>query len=160
MKRANSTSDGEASITLKHGDSVVRIENGTISAVDLASDRKELPSKSDAFLLPGFIDIHNHGAVGVDVNTATVDGLVGVAEFLAKNGVTAWMPTLVPDSDENYARVVGEIDRLMEIQAVLPIAQAVGVHYEGVFANERMCGALRPDFFKSFTGKEGQAFRV
>ena len=54
-------------------------------------------------LFPGFIDIHNHGAVGVDVNAADTEGLLAMAEFLAKNGVTAWMPTLVPDSDENYA---------------------------------------------------------
>ena len=105
-------------------------------------------------IFPGFIDVHNHGAVGVDVNEATVERLVAVGEFLAKNGVTAWVPTLVPDSDENYARVIAEIDRLMEIQGEMPIAQAVGVHYEGVFANEKMCGALRPQYFKRFTGGE------
>ena len=105
-------------------------------------------------LYPGFIDVHNHGAVGVDVNEADVDGLVAVAEFLAKEGVTAWVPTLVPDSDETYRRVIDAIDRLMEIQSDMPIAQAVGVHYEGVFANEKMCGALRPEFFKTFTGGE------
>lgn len=105
-------------------------------------------------LLPGFIDIHNHGAVGVDVNEADVDGLIAIAEFLGKNGVTAWLPTLVPDSDDVYERVIAAIDRLMEIQLDRPIAQAVGVHYEGVFANEKMCGALRPEFFKRFTGNE------
>ena len=101
---------------------------------------------------PGFIDVHIHGAVGVDVNTADVEGLLAVAEFLAKNGVTGWMPTLVPDSDENYRRVIGEIDKLMEVQVGRPVAQALGVHYEGVFANEAMCGALRPEFFKTFSG--------
>ena len=105
-------------------------------------------------LVPGFIDVHIHGAVGVDVNAADVDGLMEVARFLAKHGVTAWMPTLVPDSDENYARVITAIDRLMEIQSNEPVAQAVGVHYEGVFASEKMCGALRPQFFKTFTGSE------
>lgn len=105
-------------------------------------------------LYPGFIDVHNHGAVGVDVNEANVDGLVAVATFLAGEGVTAWMPTLVPDSDENYPRVVAAIEGLMDIQSDLPIAQVVGVHYEGVFANEKMCGALRPEFFKTFTARE------
>lgn len=107
-----------------------------------------------AVVFPGFIDVHTHGAVGVDVNTATADDLLRVAEFLARNGVTAWMPTLVPDSDENYLRVIREIDRLMEMQVGQPVAQAVGVHYEGVFASSRMCGALRPRYFKSFTGAE------
>ncbi len=105
-------------------------------------------------LLPGFIDIHIHGALGVDVNEADAEGLFSIAGFLARNGVTAWVPTLVPDSDENYRRVIGEIDRLMEMQAGQAVAQAVGVHYEGVFANEKMCGALRPEYFKKFTGAE------
>lgn len=105
-------------------------------------------------ILSGFVDIHIHGAVGVDVNAGDMDGLVEVARFLAGNGVTAWVPTLVPDADENYRRVIAAIDGLMEIQDDLPIARAVGVHYEGVFANEKMCGALRPEFFKAFTGSE------
>lgn len=99
-------------------------------------------------IFPGSVDIHNHGAVGVDVNTADVEGLVKIAAFLAQNGVTAWMPTLVPDSDDNYRRAIDAIDELMECQLDQPIAQAVGVHYEGVFANEKMCGALRPEYFR------------
>jgi N-acetylglucosamine-6-phosphate deacetylase len=105
-------------------------------------------------IFPGLVDLHIHGAVGVDVNAADADGLKRVAEFLAARGVTAWVPTLVPDSDKNYRRVIGEIDRLMEMQEGRPVAQAVGVHYEGVFANEKMCGALRPRFFKTFSGTE------
>ncbi|PYT01057.1 MAG: N-acetylglucosamine-6-phosphate deacetylase [Acidobacteria bacterium] len=104
-------------------------------------------------ILPGFIDVHIHGAMGVDVNVADVDGLLEIGKFLARNGVTSWLPTLVPDSDESYARVIAVIDRMMEIQEE-PVARAVGVHYEGVFANEKMCGALRPQFFKKFTGSE------
>lgn len=105
-------------------------------------------------LLPGFIDIHIHGAMGIDVNAADADGLFEIAKFLAANGVTSWVPTLVPDSDANYARVIAAIERLMEIQTVEPVAQAVGVHYEGIFANKKMCGALRPQFFKRFSGTE------
>lgn len=100
-------------------------------------------------VFPGFIDVHIHGAAGIDVNEADADGLLQIAAFLATNGVTSWVPTLVPDSDANYERSIHEIDRLMELQADMPVAQAVGVHYEGVFASEKMCGALRPEFFKS-----------
>ena len=131
----------------------IAIDAGVISeAGDSAAGRKI--DCAGMVLFPGFIDVHNHGAVGVDVNEAKVEGLIAVGEFLARNGVTAWVPTLVPDSDENYARVIRENDRLMEIQAEMPIAQAVGVHYEGAFANEKMCGALRPQYFKRFTGTE------
>jgi N-acetylglucosamine-6-phosphate deacetylase len=113
------------------------------------SESLQILDAKGAFAFPGFIDIHNHGAVGHDVNASTAEDLLQVSAFLAKNGVTSWLPTLVPDSDENYERTIGEIDRLMELQEGKPVAQAVGVHYEGVFANEKMCGALRPEFFKS-----------
>lgn len=130
------------------------IEAGRIAG---PGDRPALEHAVDVggtIIFPGFIDVHIHGAIGIDVNTASADELMKMAAFLARNGVTAWMPTLVPDSDENYRRVIGEIDRLMEMQAGKSVAQAVGVHYEGVFANEKMCGALRPEYFKKFTGRE------
>ena len=104
--------------------------------------------------LAGFIDIHNHGAVGHDVNSTTVDDLLKVAAYLAGNGVTSWVPTLVPDSDENYRQVIDTLDELMVKQVGKPIAQAVGVHYEGVFANHAMCGALRAEYFKRYSGRE------
>ena len=128
------------------GDSIGKVRNSAA----------EIGEKSDtlSFLFPGFIDVHNHGAAGIDVNSADAEGLLEIAKYLAKNGVTAWMPTLVPDTDEAYLRAIRAIDTLMEIQRKLPVAQAVGVHYEGVFANEKMCGALRPEFFKRFTGTE------
>ncbi len=101
-------------------------------------------------LFAGFIDVHNHGAFGVDVNTATADDLRRVGQFLATRGVTAWLPTFVPDSDEVYRRVIAAIDEVMETQGNEAVAQIVGVHYEGMFANKKMCGALRPEFFKTF----------
>ena len=105
-------------------------------------------------VFPGFIDVHNHGAVGIDVNAADTEGLLEIGKFLAGNGVAAWMPTLVPDTTENYRQAIAAIDGAIERQRDLPVAQAVGVHYEGVFANEKMCGALRPEYFKKFTGSE------
>jgi N-acetylglucosamine-6-phosphate deacetylase len=101
-------------------------------------------------LYAGFIDIHNHGAVGVDVNLASVADLHRVSGFLASCGVTAWLPTLVPDAYENYRRTIAAIDEAMDGQKGEPVAQIAGVHYEGVFASKKMCGALRPRFFKTF----------
>jgi N-acetylglucosamine-6-phosphate deacetylase len=131
----------------------VVVENGWI-VEETSRDFGQVVDCTGLTLLPGFIDIHIHGAVGVDVNSGNLDGLYAVAKFLAENGVTRWLPTLVPDSDDNYLRVVGAIERLMQIQSGEPIARVEGIHYEGVFANDKMCGALRPQFFKSFTGSE------
>jgi N-acetylglucosamine-6-phosphate deacetylase len=123
------------------------IERVVATGAEIEAD--EVVAAVGLTVLPGFVDVHNHGAVGYDVNASSAEELLEVASFLAKNGVTAWLPTLVPDSDKNYERIIGEIDRLMELQKDKPVARAVGVHYEGVFANEVMCGALRPAYFKS-----------
>lgn len=133
----------------------VRIENGRISAISdgLSTADEELDLKG-ATLYPGFIDIHIHGSVGVDTNSATTGDLMKLAGFLASRGVTAWLPTLVPDSDENYRKAAAAIDGLAAVQEARPVAQALGIHYEGVFANEKMCGALRPEYFKKFSGSE------
>ena len=79
----------------------VLIESGTIAGVfDSALDK--LPAVESVLdlagltLFPGFIDLHIHGAAGVDTMAASADDLRRVSEFLARKGVTAWMPTLVP----------------------------------------------------------------
>lgn len=129
------------------------IENGKISKItDQETKADEVLDLSNLTLFAGFIDIHIHGAVGVDVNSAKAEDLQKMAKFLAEQGTTAWLPTFVPDADENYRKAIVEIEKLKENQANASVAQILGVHYEGVFANEKMCGALRPEYFKIFTG--------
>jgi N-acetylglucosamine-6-phosphate deacetylase len=136
------------------------IETRLIAGISAENENfkvNEVINLTNLTLCAGFIDIHNHGAIGIDVNTATVEDLREVSEFLATKGVTAWLPTLVPDADENYLNTISAIEQLMKTQNenqfsgdVKPAARVLGVHYEGVFANAKMCGALRPQFFKTF----------
>ncbi|MEQ1644762.1 MAG: hypothetical protein ABL959_15040, partial [Pyrinomonadaceae bacterium] len=115
----NSMFAGGESMDLRIG-----IKDGLIDMIDRSRGKAEF---GDLVVTSGFIDVHNHGAVGVDVNEADVDGLLKIGLFLASNGVTSWMPTLVPDRDENYRRVIDAIDELMIVQEGMPVAQAVGV---------------------------------
>ena len=102
-------------------------------------------------LYPGFVDVHIHGSVGVDLMEASAEDLHKVACFLAANGVTTWVPTLVPGPVEEYRRALGAVEELMRSQdARTTAARAEGVHYEGPFVNERQCGALRTEFFRAF----------
>jgi N-acetylglucosamine-6-phosphate deacetylase len=136
-----------ANVSILIGDGLIE----RISAENEVFPADETFDLAGAKVFPGFIDIHNHGAVGFDVNDCGVEELLQISEFLAAEGVTAWLPTLVPDSFENYRKTITAVGELMRVQKARPAAQALGVHYEGVFANERMCGALRPEFFQSFT---------
>src|SRR6476620_7643593 len=65
---------------------------GTESVIDLAG----------LTLFPGFIDVHIHGAVGVDTMDATAESLHQLAAFLASKGITGWLPTLLPGEVSQY----------------------------------------------------------
>ena len=132
-------------------------------------------------LFPGFIDLHIHGAVGVDTMIASADDLRRVGEFLAANGVTAWLPTLVPAPTAIYQRAIDAIDQSMaqssvddperrseyRLQSGLADsekdptevgtlntcrARILGVHYEGPFVNSEQCGALHREHFRTYAG--------
>ena len=106
-------------------------------------------------LLPGFIDVHIHGAVGIDTMDASAEQLGEVAMFLATQGVTSWLPTFVPATPEQFSRAVGEIAKSMNVRSG---ARVLGVHYEGPFVNSAQCGALHKEYFKTYSGPEDLAF--
>ena len=107
-------------------------------------------------LFPGFIDAHIHGAAGVDTMDASPQELATVSYFLSTQGVTSWLPTLVPATDENYASVIDAVGAQMKSQRRLferpDGARILGVHYEGPFVNTSQCGALHSEHFKTFSG--------
>jgi N-acetylglucosamine-6-phosphate deacetylase len=140
----------------------VLIESGRIAGV--FDSGAHPPSSADsvldlegATLFPGFIDIHIHGAVGVDMMEAGSDDLCRVAEFLAHNGVTGWLPTLVPSADEQYGQAVNSIGQAVAETSGTEVgslsfrhARVLGVHYEGPFVNSAQCGALHHEHFRSY----------
>ena len=132
----------------------VLIADGKIAAIgDGGAD--EHIDLAGTTLLPGFIDVHIHGAAGVDVMDATSDGLRSVSDYLASQGVTSWLPTFVPASDANYASAVAVIS-----EADVSGARIAGVHYEGPFVNTKQCGALHTEYFKSYSRPEDLEFLV
>ena len=130
------------------------VEGGRITRV---GGREEAPPGARVLdlegltLYPGFVDVHIHGAAGVDTLEAGAEDLYRVARHLAGEGVTAWLPTFVPAPAEDYRRAVEAVEGLVNLQDTRPAAaRALGIHYEGPFVNERQCGALRTAYFKTF----------
>ena len=132
--------------------------NGMTRDSRVAGETPAVPSSdvetldlSGLTVLPGFIDVHIHGAVGVDVMEATPQGLQEVSRYLASQGVTAWLPTFVPASEENYESAIAAIAESMNNQGAGD-ARVLGVHYEGPFVNSAQCGALHVEHFKTYSG--------
>jgi N-acetylglucosamine-6-phosphate deacetylase len=102
-----------------------------------------------AYIAPGFIDIHIHGAAGVDVLDATEAELDRLSSWLAAMGVTRFVPTLVALPLEAYGPTVARLARWIARRSIEPPVGAVpvGLHFEGPFLNVSRCGALDPDTF-------------
>ena len=45
-----------------------------------------------AYVIPGLVDVHNHGNSGADFSDGDYDGLVAIARHWAKCGVTSFAP--------------------------------------------------------------------
>jgi N-acetylglucosamine-6-phosphate deacetylase len=133
----------------------ISIESGRIVSIGLEGQSRSA-SENDldldgATVFPGLIDVHIHGAIGIDVMTATAEELTQVSVFLASQGVTSWLPTFVPAADDQYRSAVGAIEKASRDAGG---ARIIGLHYEGPFVNSAQCGALHSEHFKTFREPE------
>ncbi len=89
-------------------------------------------------VLPGFIDVHIHGASGFDTMDATPEALGGLASSLPKEGTTSFLATTMTQSDEAISKA---LQNASTFQASDQQAEMLGVHVEGPFISPEMAGA-------------------
>ena len=97
-------------------------------------------------LVPGFIDTHTHGAVGVDVNGATAEDLEKISCFMASHGTTAWQCSILTDTREQTEWCIGEFKRHEKMEQ--SGADLVGIHLEGPFLAKEYKGAMPEHLLK------------
>lgn len=124
-------------------DGWLTIHEGKIAAFGAGSPPADaLPRLIDAqggWLLPGFIDLHVHGALGCETMDADPDGLRRMAKFYAAHGVTSFLPTTWTAS---RAAIRAALACAASVMAQPPEgAQILGVHLEGPYLNALKCGA-------------------
>ncbi|MDF2858880.1 MAG: N-acetylglucosamine-6-phosphate deacetylase [Neobacillus sp.] len=101
--------------------------------------RIEIPEEHT--VVPGFIDVHIHGAAGADTMDGSTEALTTMANALPSEGTTSFLPTTITQKHEN-------IDQALRIAAEYQIhhndsgkAEVLGVHLEGPFINPKRKGA-------------------
>lgn len=125
----------------------IYIQDGTINLLE--ADCQTSGTVFDAAgrrIVPGFIDIHTHGAVGVDVNGASAEDLEKIGTFFAKNGTTSWLASILTDTEEQTSRAISQC---IEYQASAGKgAQLLGIHLEGPFLASEFKGAMPEHLLK------------
>lgn len=91
-------------------------------------------------VVPGFIDVHTHGAVGVDVNGATADDLEKIGKFFAGNGTTSWLASVLTDTEEQTRWCIDQYKEWKK--EARDGAELLGVHLEGPFLAAAYKGAM------------------
>ena len=90
-------------------------------------------------LLPGFIDLHVHGAMEHEVMDASPSGLESMARFYASHGVTSFLATTWTASRSS---ILNALELVEEMQGPIPGgATLLGVHLEGPYLHPARCGA-------------------
>jgi len=101
---------------------------------------------SGFYVVPGFIDIHTHGAAGCDVNAAGLEEFETISAFFATKGVTSFLASILTDSPENTRNILDVIARYKAMQH--SGAQLLGAHLEGPFLAHAKKGAMPPEYLK------------
>ncbi len=126
----------------------VLIEGKRIIAVLTPGETAEADKVIDAggnMLMPGFIDIHSHGAGGCDTCDCKVESIRTIADCKMKEGVTTWLPTTLTLGTNTLA----DVCRCVKEYAEAPNgSKTPGVHLEGPYINPRQCGAQNPAFVR------------
>ncbi|HEV3110186.1 MAG TPA: N-acetylglucosamine-6-phosphate deacetylase [Candidatus Binataceae bacterium] len=100
-----------------------------------------LATPSRDYLLPGLIDLQVNGTHGMDVMAASVDDLTDISRYLAREGVTRYLPTAITSSLETFARIDRVVSQCRKVnEDACDIASIGGLHLEGPFISAQRLG--------------------
>ncbi len=128
------------------GPGSVLVEDSKVAAVfkiGEATPSVEAVDLDGAALGPGLIDVHTHGADGVELMNGG-DTALRMAHFFARHGVTGFFPATVTDSFEAVEGAMESVRRAMA--GPTGGARVLGVHLEGPFISPERLGAQSPDY--------------
>lgn len=130
-------------------DAALLLENGRIAAV--IQPGESLPAADQVIdaenrlVMPGFFDIHCHGADRNDVCDNSVEAIRHIAKRKLQEGVTTWLPTTLTQPQDKLEEIA---TKCAEYMANPEFCRTPGLHVEGPFINKKNAGAQNPEYVR------------
>lgn len=134
------------------------VEDGRFAAVLPENVPEDAVDLQGAYVIPGLVDVHNHGNSGKDFSDGDYDGLLTMAAYLASNGVTSFAPASMTLPYETLAKAFATARKLKD-ECPAGHSRLMGIQMEGPFFSEKKKGAqngayLRNPDFEAFRALE------
>lgn len=121
----------------------LEIEDGKIVRVLPYGSRAADEDCGTDRVVPGFIDVHTHGAYGFDTNDAEPEGLRDWMRRIPEEGVTSILPTTVTQMPDVLEAAVANVAAV--VREGYEGAEILGIHFEGPYLDMDYKGAQPPE---------------
>lgn len=136
----NALVKGELKTVITEGGKIVSVEKNR-SCGDINAEGNHL--------IPGLIDVHTHGCIGMDTMDADFKPM---CRFYAEHGTTSFLPTTMTMGYKSLLKVT-------EAKTDFPGAQILGFHFEGPYISEKHKGAQNEKYIKNPSVEEFSEFK-
>lgn len=149
----------------------VRVKDGIVQQVGEIRDLRgeaEILDAAGKYVVPGFVDIHLHGAAGHDFCDGKEASLEKIAGYERSRGVTSICPTTMSLPMEELQDILRRIDESAGKLSNRGCARILGIHLEGPFLAPGRRGAQKeaclrdpdPQWFRQLQRASGNRIRL
>ena len=136
----------------------LEIQDDKITGVLPYGSRPVDADYGDKRIVPGFLDIHVHGAYEFDTNDAHEQGLRRWTKNVVTEGVTGFLATTITQSEEILTKALANVAAVMESD--YEGAEILGVHFEGPYLDMQYKGAQPEQHIVTGTIQQFERFQA
>ncbi|MDK2896608.1 MAG: N-acetylglucosamine-6-phosphate deacetylase [Candidatus Atribacteria bacterium] len=122
-------------------------EIGGVFSPDEEKGKLPLLDFGEAYIFPGLIDLHIHGARGKDFMDANLADTREISRFLLEQGVTGFLATTLTEGKERIKKAISAM--VAFAKEGFPGSKMLGIHLEGPYLSCKRRGAHNPAYLRS-----------